>query len=125
MTGKADRGLYVKMPNGKWIRVKGKYGGIVARGRTRKSTQASTLIAESVNSFKVTNKHYDSFYISSTSVTKYLYRLIEEKLHEKNLIIVEYIDPEKYRVKIYTNDNRPRSIAEEMGIIRQQSKTRT
>ena len=112
------KGIYVKLPNNTWIKVKGKLGGIVA-GKSGRRT-GYTLIAESLNKInKPGGKPSLVFYISSTKVTKYIYRLLDNKLEKKLGVIIEYVKPEIYRVEIYGDKaGEAYKIAEEMGIVR-------
>ncbi len=112
------RGIYVKLPNNTWIKVKGKLGGIIA-GKSGKRA-GYTLIAESINKIHKNKSKPDIvFHISSTKVTKYIYRLLDKKLDSKLKIIIEYVRPEIYKVEVYGKEFKEAyKIAEEMGIVR-------
>jgi len=110
-------GIYVELPRKTWVKVKGRLGGIATSKKV-----GQTLIAESLDGKpEIKKKPIDTYYISSTSVTKYIYKLIDSNLHRTSLIVIRYIDVEKYRVEIYSGRVKEiRKIAEEMNIIRKQ-----
>jgi len=112
------QGIYVKLPSGVWIRVKGKFGGIIASGK--KSTQAYTLVAESIPALPFKNTPpKKEFYVASTAVTRFIYRLVDEKIHERSRVVIEYLRPEVYVVRVYSGDAKKiYSVADEMGIVK-------
>jgi len=112
------KGVFIKLPNNTWICVKGKIGSVASRGGRKRSVY--TLVGETVDGFRKTGgKPARSFYVSSTSVTKYVYRLIDSGLAEKTGIVIEYVNPEVYRVEVYGGaGDEAYKIAEEMGILR-------
>ena len=114
------KGVLIKLPNNTWICVKGKMGSVVSRGGKKRSVY--TLVGESIEDFRKTSgKPARSFYVASTSVTKYVYRLIDSELAEKASIVIEYVNPEVYRVEVYGDaGDEAYRIAEEMGILRKQ-----
>jgi len=110
--------IYVKLPNNTWVWIKGKIGSVKVGKSVRRAT--FTLIAESLENFeKPKRKPMKAFYISSTSVTKYIYRLVDAALTDDTVIVVEYISPEVYRVEVYGQGfEEVYKIAEEAGIVR-------
>lgn len=98
-------------------------GGIIT-SKTGKRT-GYTLIAESIDELPKFKKKPDiTFYVSSTRVTKYIYRLLDKKLDDKITIIIEYVKPEIYKIELYgKNSGEAYKIADEMGIIRKVKKT--
>ncbi len=117
------KGIYVRLPNRSWIRIKGILGGIVA-GKSKKKT-GYTLIAESIEKLdNMPKKPVIVFYISSTRVTKYIYRLLDRGLHNKALVVIEYVRPEIYKVTVYgSRVDEVYEVAEEMGIVRKVGST--
>jgi len=110
-------GIYVRLRNNTWLKVKGKIGGIVT-SRVRKTTY--TLVVESLDEPPHIDDPPDKrFYITSSKVTRYIYRLIDHGYDKNNIVLIKYLDPEKYLVETYGSGSREiYSVAEELGIVR-------
>lgn len=108
--------LYVKLPSGNWIRVKGKLSSSSSRAPRR---AVYVLLAELVDEPEVVEeKPLKEFYISSTRATKYIHKLVES-MDDEACIVIEFIRPEVYRVAVYSDKKDvAHGIAIEMGITR-------
>ncbi len=117
--------IYVKLPSGTWVRIIGKIERIIrVRGRKRERQVIShTLVGESIeNKPDIPGKTATTFYISSSSVTKYLMKILEYNIDKP--VVFEPFTPEVYRVKIYDKNVAIKlvKLAEEMKIIRHPKK---
>ncbi|MEM0380484.1 MAG: hypothetical protein QXX35_05010 [Desulfurococcaceae archaeon] len=112
--------IFVKLPNGNWIRVKGRLSGLT-RSKSSKKT-VYTLLAESVDKPDVLKeKPVKSFYISSARVMRYIYKLLDQvdEDNEELIIVIEYYNPEIYRVNVYNDEEDVAyKIALELGILK-------
>ncbi|ADI31382.1 hypothetical protein [Staphylothermus hellenicus] len=120
------KGIYVKLPTGIWVRIKGKISRtIVSRNKSKRSI-SYTLLGESIDKPPKTNNDPQAkYYISATRVTKYILRLLDETRTSKYIMIIKPITKEKYEVLIYGNSAEARKahkIAEEMNILKQPPK---
>lgn len=97
--------IFVKLPSGKWIRVKGRLSGLSSSKSLKKTTY--TLLAESIDKPNIiVDKPIRSFYISSTNVTRYIHKLIDhfDKDSGEICILIEYFKPEVYKVIVYSDE---------------------
>lgn len=112
--------IYVKLPTGVWVRIKGKIERIVkVRGKKDKQSISYTLIGESLEDKPSVDRRASKvFYISSGNVTKYLMKILDYNIDKP--VIIEPYTLEIYRVKVYDRDIAIKimKIAEEMKIMR-------
>jgi len=112
----------VKLRNNRWIKIKGFLSGLTGvRGRRT----SYTLIAESIDQPSIDSvKKALTMYISSTAVTKFIYRLLNENYDANNTIVIEYIKPEYYRVRVYgSNPEKIYELASSMNIVREKGRS--
>lgn len=122
--------IYVKLPTGIWVEIKGKLKRVVATrtksGKTRRAVSYS-LIGESLdNEPKIKGSPAGTFYISSTRVTKYILKILDEEVSNTVVIVVKPLTKEVYEINVYNASRKVidkiKGIAEEMKIVRQPPK---
>ncbi len=120
--------IYVRLPTGIWVEIKGKLKRVVAT-KTRHAVSYS-LIGESLDDEpKIKGTPIEKFYISSTRVTKYILKILDEEIPSNVVLVIKPLAKEVYEVDIYNASRRVidkiKGIAEEMKIIRQPPKKKT
>lgn len=122
--------IYIKLPTGIWVEIKGKLKRVIASktksGKTRRTISYS-LIGESLDDEpKIRGTPTNTFYISSTRVTKYILKILDEEMLSTVIIVIKPITKEIYEVNVYNATNKIidkiKGIAEEMKIVRQPSR---
>jgi hypothetical protein len=114
-----EAGIYVKLPTGIWVRITGKMERIVKSRRKERQAISYTLVGESLDGKPgVKGRASTVFYISSSSATKYIIKILDYKIDKP--VIIEPVSIEVYKVRVYDRDLgvKLRKIAEEMKIIR-------
>lgn len=97
--------IFVKLPSGSWIKIKGRLSGLNTGRSSKKTTY--TLLAESIDKPELNiDKPIRVFYVLSTRVTKYIHKLLEylDNYNEEICLVIEYFKPEVYRVKVYSDE---------------------
>ncbi|ABN69658.1 hypothetical protein Smar_0551 [Staphylothermus marinus F1] len=120
------KGIYVKLPTGIWVRIKGKISRTVVSRTKGKRSISYTLLGESIdNPPEINSDPQAKYYISATRVTKYILRLLDETNSSKYIMIIKPVTKETYEVLIHGNSVEARKahkIAEEMNILKQPPK---
>ena len=119
---KKPTGIYVKLPSGQWIRIKGKISRVIIIKSKGKKSISFSLIGESIDKPpEPTSSNPEKLYISSFRVTKYILRLLDETNPKKYLIIIKPITKETYQLIMQGNSEeieKAKRIAEEMKLVK-------
>ncbi len=121
-------GIYVKLPSGQWIKIKGKISRVVILKSKGKKSISFSLIGESIDKPpEPTGSNSEKLYISSLRVTKYILRLLDETNPKKYLVIIKPVTKETYQLIMEGNSEeieKAKQIAEEMKLIKPEPKIR-
>lgn len=119
-------GIYVKLPIETWVWIKGKISRVVISRIKGKRTISYTLLGETIDKPpQIGSEPVRKYFISSTRVTKYILRLLDETSPSKYTMIIQPITKETYEVTIYGSSEeayKAHKIAEEMNILKQPPK---
>jgi hypothetical protein len=119
-------GIYVKLPSGIWIRIKGKIGRIISSKTRGKQGISYTLLGESLDDEPIiSDEPVMKYYISSTRVTKYIVKLLDETKTRKYILLIKPVTKETYEVIIYGDREeavKTYTLAEELKILKKPPK---
>ena len=111
--------IYVLLPSGRWVWVKGKMIRVIVSG-TRRSNVAHSMVGETLEEEPRLGSPTASFYVSSTKVSRYIMRLLDEELDAT--LVIRPVMKSLYRVEVYGGGrkavSRLREIAESMKALR-------
>ncbi len=112
--------IYVLLPSGRWVWVKGKMVRVVSTG-SRRASVAHSMVGETLDEQpRPQGRPVSVFYISSTKVSRYIIRLLDEDVD--GIMVITPVTKSIYCVELYGFTRRDvarvKEIAESMKALR-------